>query len=113
MAGASDYERADWSLVPAHLGPGLKRYIDQGIRPGGFLVALITNNLSDAVAKADDVSIAALKPLVNFLHWYAPTGCHGSPLEMSLWIEGGGLAGPCRPAGSPDDRRPGEGEGAR
>ena len=43
--------------IPDYMMDGVERYIEQGIEPGDFLSAIITNNLSEAVRRADDEHI--------------------------------------------------------
>lgn len=72
--------------VPDHLIEGLQRYIVDGIRPGSFLQAVITNNLREAVFKADPDSLAGLPRVVAFMLWDAPDACWGSQSIMADWI---------------------------
>ena len=71
--------------VPERLIGGLLRYALKGIRPGHFLTAVLENNLSDAIGRADDESMAALKPIVLFVYNYLPAPCWGSPDKVKEW----------------------------
>lgn len=84
---------APWDMIPAHCQAGLRRYIEDGIKPGDFLYAVITNNLRRAVEKADEQNRAALSSYVTFLFNYAPAACFGSAKVVGEWIERGGLNG--------------------
>ena len=48
------------SDVPAHLHYGIASWIDYGQIPGGFLEAIIRNDLCEAVARGDEESLVAL-----------------------------------------------------
>lgn len=74
--------------VPAHLVPGLRRFIDEGQLPGDFLRAVLENDLKATVARADPESLAGLRPLLVFMHCVLPAGCWGSPLRVSQWAKG-------------------------
>jgi hypothetical protein len=65
---------------------GLRRYIEQGIGPGHFLSALLSNNLRASVERADDINRRAIVDYVKFLYNYAPAGAGGSPEKFEAWI---------------------------
>lgn len=69
----------DYSSIPEHLREGLDRWLRHGIEPGSFLRAVLANDLYSAVTRADPVSLAALKPIIQFLYDQAPEGSFGSP----------------------------------
>ena len=79
----------NYGRLPRHLQGGVKRYIEKGIPPGGFLTAVITNNLRLAIGHADPTSLAALTDIVQFFHNESPSDCWGTPEKMKLWMETG------------------------
>ena len=79
-----NYER-----LPPHLQGGVQRYIEQGIPPGGFLTAVITNDLFLAISHADNISLAALPEIVRFFYNETPTMCWGTEEKMKAWIKTG------------------------
>lgn len=73
--------------VPESLRGGLIRYLLGGIIPGGFLTAVLTNDLRTAVTLASPVEhLLALPAIVRFLHNEAPSTCAGSPELVGAWI---------------------------
>jgi len=76
----------DWALLPQHMRGPMQRYLDYGIPPGGFLEAVLANDLSGAVARADAVNRRYLPEIVSFVQWYCPVACWGSPDAVSDWI---------------------------
>lgn len=82
----------EWIPVP-YMKLGIEQYIEQGLEPGGFLKALIQNDLREAVARADINNSAALADWVRALYSYAPSGCWGSPEAYEQWVAHKGLAG--------------------
>lgn len=76
---------ARWELVPEHLREGLRRYVDERCRPGGFLVAALSNDLTSAVMRADTASLVGLHGLMLFLWDYAPGPCWGTPAKVDAW----------------------------
>ena len=78
-------------VVPLRMRQGLIRYVERGITPGGFLLAVLENNLMEATKRADDENLLNLPAFVNFLYNHAPSICWGSPEKVSRWISLGGL----------------------
>lgn len=71
--------------VPNHLVSGLALYVVMGIRPGGFMTAVLENDLKGAIACADANSYAGLKELVQFLYNSVPASCYGTPEKVEKW----------------------------
>ena len=65
----------------------LERYIQHGIPTGGFLEAVISNNLQDACRRADEQNRYRLFDIVAWLYNEAPIECWGSPEAYIAWIE--------------------------
>lgn len=86
------YKFRAW-YIPDRMMPGIERYITHGIQPGSFLTALLSNDLHDAISRADDENMNNLPAYVAFLHNEAPRGCYGSPEDVTEWIQMGGLEG--------------------
>lgn len=93
---------ANWSLIPAHCRDGMRQYIEHGILTGGFLEAVLENDLRRAVERADDKNVSALPGYVRFLYNYAPAPCWGNPGKVRRWIEQGGLRGQSKAAADPE-----------
>jgi hypothetical protein len=83
--------KANWALIPDSMIGGLRRWIENGIPPGHFLTAVLTNDLREAVKRADDTNINRLPDYVKFLHNYAPSGCWGSVENFMRWLGHKGL----------------------
>ena len=81
-----DCHEEDFANVPGHLREGLRDYLVHRQRPGRFLSSVLENNLTDAVLRADEVSLAYLRELVQFLHKSAPALAHGSPAAVEAWL---------------------------
>jgi hypothetical protein len=77
--------------VPEHLIDGLALYVTRGYPPGGFLTAVLSNNLMGAMCLADADSRAGLFALCLCIYNDLPMGCHGSPAKVAEWIERGGV----------------------
>lgn len=73
--------------VPLHLQPGLRGFIEQHIEPGGFLTAVLTNDLKEACSRADEVSKHSLWSIVHFLWNEAPSASWGSVEKVESWLQ--------------------------
>ena len=82
---------ANWSLIPEYMRESVDAYISQGRPVGHFLTALLSGDLFEALARADDTNVRWLREYGVFLYNYAPSGCYGSPEKVRAWIELGGL----------------------
>ncbi len=83
----------DYGQCPSHLRVGMRRWIENGVIPGGVLAAVLRNDLAGAIFRASDNSIAEIVPLVWFLHSQAPGGAHGSTTKVEEWADKDGLTG--------------------
>ena len=72
--------------IPEHTKIALTGYIEQGTPVGGFLHAILTNNLHGAVGSADSENIQALKDIVDWVYMYAPEACAGTDAKYLRWI---------------------------
>lgn len=72
---------------------GTRAYIEEGIPPGGFLWAVMQNDLVEAFATADGVNQEMMFYWAEFLYNEAPRAAWGSRKAVLAWIERGGLNG--------------------
>jgi len=72
-------------LIPEYMRPGLLRWIEDGIKPGEFLTAIIENDLYQAFNKADDNNIFRIQSYLKFFYNCAPRSCWGSIDRAIEW----------------------------
>jgi hypothetical protein len=77
--------RVRYELLPAHIQPAVKCYIEKGRIPGHFLRAVIANRLSESFAYADVINRGRLHDIVRFFYNEAPGECWGSVEKMEAW----------------------------
>ena len=77
----------NYALLPEHLRDGMRRYIEQHIRPGDFLFGVLINNFMEACGHADAISSQFLPDIATFLHNEAPSGCWGSTRKVEAWLK--------------------------
>lgn len=83
----------NYSALPEHCQGAVKRYVEKGIEPGGFLTSVIINNLRGAVGCADAINSLHLRDYVEFFYNEAPSECWGSMDKFNAWIKAGGIEG--------------------
>ena len=91
--GMEEYEVAQYSIIPSLTLEAVHDYVDRGIEPGGFVGAVLSNDLFEAVARVDDRNLPVLGDICQLIYNYAPVVCHGSLDRYYAWIKRGGLAG--------------------
>ena len=65
-------------MIPDRFIESLRGYKELGWEPGGFLTAVLSNDLREAVARGDAEALAALAALVRYIHAELPMGIWGS-----------------------------------
>jgi len=81
---------ADRNGIPLHIYEGLVAYRDRHAPPGGFIHAVLTNNFSEVVSRADDMSLPALGDILHWVHENMPAASYGSPKLVEKWLAGDG-----------------------
>ena len=64
----------------------MEAYITRRLIPGGFLQAVICNDLKEAFGRADEDNTRAMKEIVSWFYNEAPSDCWGSREKMEAWI---------------------------
>ncbi len=78
------------NLIPEHMIAEMQRYMERGVRPGDFLVAVLSNDLMGAAYYADSINRPRLHDYCMWLYNYAPSGSFGSPEAVEKWINSNG-----------------------
>lgn len=72
--------------MPDHMKDAMKNYLEHGISPGGFLTAVLCNDLKEAVGRADSTNLAALPNIVSYCYNEIPSTSWGSPEKFEAWL---------------------------
>ena len=75
-------------VIPERMMIPLQEYTENHQPVGGFLEAVISNNLFAACTKADESNLHLLPAYIAYLYNYAPSGCWGSAEKYQEWIKG-------------------------
>ena len=73
--------------VPEQMRSGITLYVEKQIEPGSCLLAILENDLREAVARADDDVMWALPVIVAYLYNEIPGGAWGSKAKVAAWLD--------------------------
>lgn len=81
------YSRLEPSFdsIPKNVMHSLENYVLYGYMPGHFLTAILSNNLHEAVSRADAQSAEALYAIARFVYMKLPAGCWGNMDKVNAW----------------------------
>jgi hypothetical protein len=86
----------DYATVVRNCGPvppavfdAVRRYVEEGIPPGGFVLACLENDLMAAINRADPANRECLQEIMWMIYSAMPSTAHGSPDKVRLWLDGG------------------------
>lgn len=87
MIQASDLTRRAKEVgVPEHLIEGLVAYATDRRPTGGFLQAVLSNDLFEAMKRADSKSLAGIVRVTAFIYHNFPFDSFGSPEIVAAWL---------------------------
>lgn len=78
--------QVDYSLLRSDVIESLQRYAVSHIETGGFLRAVLENNLSEACGRADEDNIKTLFHIVAYIYNELPLSCWGTPDRVERWL---------------------------
>ena len=64
----------------------LDRYVNDKIPTGGFLEAVLSNNLVEAVGRADSNNIQRIPEIVKYIYNNLPSNCWGDKETVTKWL---------------------------
>jgi len=77
----------DYTQLPQHIREDFRMYIEQGVPQGGFMTALLSNNLKETFARADQRNNSYIPAYVDFLYWSVPADIWGSEEKVKLHLQ--------------------------
>jgi len=83
----------EYADIPEQTQDSLKYYLSIGQGVGGFLMAVLSNDLFEAVVRADLEHREQLATLARWIHFKTPSASHGSKQAVETWIKHQGLQG--------------------
>jgi len=64
----------------------IDRYVQHKIPTGGFLQAVLENNLMESFARADEENARDMLNICQYVYCHTPMACHGSPEKVKAWL---------------------------
>jgi len=64
----------------------LRAYVERGRPTGGFIHAVLCNDLMAAVSRADESSLANLGDICRYVYNRMPAASWGSPEKVTAWV---------------------------
>jgi hypothetical protein len=83
----------NYEMLPEHMQDGMRRYVEQGIPPGGFARSVLENNLAEAFLQADADNLRHMRDWAMFMWNDMPRASWGSKERVDAWITHNGLKG--------------------
>ena len=80
---------ATYPDLDADIIGALHRYVHHKIPTGGFLEAVLANDLIGAVNHADHINLHRLRPICSYIYNEMPSDCFGSYVMVSDWLNKG------------------------
>lgn len=77
----------DISRIPYETIASLERYLKDHVPTGDFLKAVLSNDLINAIHRADMFNLPALVDIVKYLYNDFPGNCWGSPEAYKNWTD--------------------------
>lgn len=81
------FAHVKYDRLPEDTQEPLRRYVERGEIPGGFLTAVLENNLVDAFGYADETNRARLHDFALWLWNECPRAAWGSRGQVEAWAE--------------------------
>lgn len=78
----------EYALVSERVKESLREYAENRRKTGGFLRAVLENDLSSAVAAADGENFPAIPQIAKWIYNKLPAASWGSPEDVDAWLEG-------------------------
>ena len=75
----------DYKNIPGPTLQDIINYVIDGRATGNFLMAVLSNNLSDCFRHGDPSNLRALWAITTFLYNRCPAGCWGDTEKVKRW----------------------------
>jgi hypothetical protein len=73
--------------APVHILDSINRYVEHKLEPGGFVTAVLSNDLTEAFKTADTDSEAGIRDILKYIRWEIPSLCWGSRAKVEAWLD--------------------------
>jgi hypothetical protein len=77
----------DYTGLPLHMREPARHYLEDRVKPGDFLTAVLENDLVGAFGKADETNKAAMELWAAWLYNECPAAAWGSRGKVMDWLD--------------------------
>lgn len=74
-------------VIPEHIKSAIDGYVDHGHPVGGFVYAVLCNDLFEAAVRADEYSHLCLAGICRYIFNFTPAPCWGSKKKVVAWMK--------------------------
>lgn len=75
----------DYSFIRPDIRDALDAWGRESVPAGWFLTAVLENNLSEALSRADEQNLQVIIHIVAYVYNELPSACWGSAEKVSKW----------------------------
>lgn len=86
-ADSDRYKETKYGVLPKRVHEGIHTYIDEHVRPGSFLRAVLANDLYTAVANADPESERCLPNIAKYVVNTVPRKARDTRKRVGKWMD--------------------------
>jgi hypothetical protein len=73
--------------IPEHTQESLTNYIERGYKPGGFLTAVLCNDLFGSLSSADHLNKDCLEDIVRWIYMNLPPSMYKTENNINAWCQ--------------------------
>ena len=73
-------------MIPDDTKGMIDRYAKDGVQPGGFLTAVLSNDLFDALNRADMHNRESIFSICEYIYNKIPMECWGTRAKVDAWV---------------------------
>lgn len=77
----------NYAKIRPEIIESIRAYADEGRPTGGFLRAVLSNDLKESFGRADDGNQATMFEIVSYCYNEIPSDCWGSPETVKEWLK--------------------------
>ena len=72
--------------IPTRTKESIDNYVKYGLPPGGFVYAVLSNDLMEAVGRADNINLKHFHSIASYIYNEIPKEAHGSEETVKNWL---------------------------
>lgn len=80
-------QKSDYPGVRSDVIQSLDDYVNRGWQPGGFITAVLENNLMEALGRADFYNRESIFEICSYVYNELPLNSWGSREKVSAWLK--------------------------